>query len=142
MATSTAAKRIEAFYTRRGDSGVPVSLWLGDGASESAPRLDGLIGDRRVIVFLRNGDRGRFLSIKGSKRLADGLLENLGTGNMVVNSRGIPKLVIKMDGHEGSIWAEVSKRAPDQFLTDAGLNMESMAAKKVLFEASNAPATA
>lgn len=146
-ATDATASKVEAFYKKEKDR-VIVSLWIVDPKIQGAPDFDGTIDGQVVNVRIRNGVNGAFMAV--NKRVdtgevtADGKQvfreEQLGTANLVVNSNGMPRMVIKLNTNKAEpIWASVSKKVPDDLLAKAGLNFQTMAERRAA-KATAAPA--
>jgi hypothetical protein len=130
MSEPSKEKRVQAFYTVANAKGTPVSVWINDNDKKGAPDFDGKVGNRRVSIYLRTGKKGPFLSVLGSNKGEDGKLPQLGTANLVINAKGIPKLAIKMEGKEETVWASVSKKIPAELMTKMGFDAEAAAAKR------------
>jgi hypothetical protein len=146
-AGASAPVKIEAFYKKEKDR-VIVSLWIVDPKAAGAPDFDGTIDGQVVNVRIRNGVNGAFMAI--NKRVdtgetnADGKPvfheEQLGTANLVVNSNGMPRMVIKLNANKAEpVWASISKKVPDELLARAGLNFKTMAERRAA-KAAIAPA--
>lgn len=147
QAGTPAPKKIEVFYMQRTLEGKPapvvVSLWSNEGAKAGAPDFTGRIGEHRVVVRIRNGANGIFLSVNRSIP-AEQVKENgfkeetIGTANLVINDRGYPVLAIKFNADKANtIWANTSLKASTDLLVKCGLNLETLAKKKAAFEAAN-----
>lgn len=141
------AKRIQAFYIGKDDvKAPPVSLWVIDKTKPGSPDFDGTINSRRVAGYLHQGPKRGFISFIDSKAGKDaaGHYIQVATGNVVVNSAGIPKLVITLADktqpiHE--IWAEVSLKLSVELQVAAGLNLKKQAANKAAHLAKKAQAS-
>ena len=141
MTTETpAAKKIQAFYSSKPLEGKPVptvvSLWIVDSGASGAPEFDGTIGEQKVSLRIRNAAKGPFMSVqktlKPEEIKADGYKEEqIGTANLVVTKSGFPSLAITLKASpDETIWANVSKSAPEELLVKAGLNLEIQATKR------------
>lgn len=142
-ATQESGKKIQAFYSSKPLEGrpapTPVSLFVSDPGAPGKPDFDGTIGEQRVIMRIRNGAKGAFLSIQKSVKTdetgGDGKPvykeETIGAANLVVTSKGYPSLTIRLDSDkETTIWANVSKSASEELLVRCGLNLETLKAKR------------
>lgn len=138
MTTSPApdarATAIQAFYTRSADKGDPVRLFVNQVSTQGRPDFDGVIGGRRVVVWIRRHQGKKFLSIYGNRKDETGMLPPLGTARLVVTDRGIPKLAIRMDVNKNSehevIWATASIKLDIKILVAAGLDLKVLALRK------------
>lgn len=131
--SNNANKGVEAFYLK---GQTAVSLWVNQVETKGAPDFDGKIGEQRVALRIRNGGKGKFIAItrplKPAEVGADGYKERqIGSANLIVNDRGIPVLAIKLDDQKGkTIWANVSLKAPQDLMVQAGLDLTILAEKK------------
>jgi len=142
--TAEGEKAVQAFYTQKDSTGTPVSIWVTKKTKDGSPDFDGSIGEQRVAGYVHKGANGGFVSFIDSKAGKDeqGHYTQVGTGNIVVNAAGIPKLAIKLAGKEESVWAECSLKLSQDQLVSMGLNLEIQAAKKAEHAAKKAAATA
>lgn len=132
MTTEAPAKteNIEIFYTGKDYRGTKVSLWITHKTKDGSPDIDGKVGDLRVAAYIRNGSRGPFLSFIDSTKPKDanGHYTQFGMGNIVIVAGGRAKLTIKKPDGE-VVWAEVSRKAPQELLVAMGLDLERQAQK-------------
>ena len=133
-----AAKKIEAFFTLPAAK-TQVSLWVSEIATKGAPQFDGKIDGKTVAVWTRKAKKGNFLSI--NKRVKTGekdaagkpvyTTEQVGTANIVVTEKGIPKLAIKMaDDKDVTIWASIRKTTPQALLDASGFDANMIESKR------------
>lgn len=133
MTTEAPAKteNIEIFYTPKDSQGIKVSLWITHKTKPGSPDIDGKVGDLRVAAYIRNGPKGPFLSFIDSTKPKDanGHYTQFGIGNIVVVKGGRAKLAIKKSDDGETVWAETSRKAPQDLLVAMGLNLEIQAQK-------------
>ena len=126
--------QIQAFYTRSVDKGSPVKLFVNQVKTSGHPNFDGLIGGVRVVLWIREKEGKKFLSIYGSVKDESGMLPPLGTAKVVVTDRGIAKLAIRMYIDRGKdkevIWATASQKVSNSVLVAAGLDLKVLAIRK------------
>ena len=131
---SPRGSQIQAFYTRTVDKCELVKLFVNKVKTPGHPHFDGIIGDNRVAIWIREKEGKKFLSIYGSVKNTSGNLPPLGTARLVVTDRGIPKLAIRMTSNRGKpqevIWATASKGLHHSILESAGLNLNVLAFRK------------
>lgn len=121
-----------AFYSQKEHTGPKIELWINTNEKLGAPEFDGTMGDRRVGAYFRQGPKGNFLAIFDSAKRPDGMHDQMGTARVVSNIAGIPKLAISLQGG-ATIWAEVSKKAPEEILLQCGLDLDKQAHKKNIY---------
>lgn len=126
------AKKIQAFYTKPDHQGLPVSLWLNVKTKKGTPDMNGLIGDKRVIGYFRQGPKSGFIAFYDEKagRQADGNYVHVAMGNVVVNEFGIPKLALRRITLNETHWAEVSLSLPVDLQVAGGLNLQLQAERR------------
>lgn len=126
--------QIQAFYTRSIDKGPAVKLFVNQVQTSGHPHFDGSIGGVRVVIWIRDKDGRKFLSIYGNVKDEAGLLPSLGTARLVVTDRGIAKLAIRMYADRGKdqevIWATASPKLNNSVLVSAGLDLKVLALRK------------
>lgn len=123
---------VNAFFTPKDSKGMKISLWITHKTKDTSPDVDGAFGATRVAGWIHSGPTGKFVSFIDSKAGKDdqGHFKQLGTGRVVVNEHGIPKLAIRLYGVEGTVWAEVSRKAPQDLLVAMGLNLQVLEQKR------------
>lgn len=129
------AKKVQAFYTKPDHQGLLVSLWLNVKTKKSTPDMNGLIGDKRVIGYFRQGPKSGFIAFYDEKagRQADGNYVHVAMGNVVVNEFGIPKLALRRITLNETHWAEVSLSLPVDLQVAGGLNLQMQTERRAQY---------
>lgn len=125
-----------AFYSQKEHTGPKLELWINTNEKEGAPEFDGTFGENRVSAYFRQGPKGNFLALFNSAKRDDGSHEQIGTAQVVSNVAGIPKLAMNIN--KRTMWAEVSKKVPQDMLVECGLDLGKQAAKKKAYVAQKA----
>lgn len=136
QAPVAAAKTVrdEVFYTR-GSRDMEVSLRVNKVETKGAPDFDGQIGGKQVAAWIHiNSATGApFLAIHRSQKGPDGKYQQLGTARVVINDRGMVRLAITLQGERGTLWASVTKYAPDGLLERCGYRKDVQDRKRAAF---------
>lgn len=117
-------RAVIALFTRP-SAATQAELYMTRSLNVSAPVFGGYIGGVKVAAFLRQVDGKKpFLSFVTPTN------EQVGTGNVVVRSDGVPVIkAIMSDKRE--VWISISKNVNDVMLRHLGANMSRLHIKTV-----------
>ena len=109
-------------------SDIKVALWNYSAfGKKDAPALIGMIDGQMVAAFIQQGPTRKFLELRAIESYD--CSRKLGTANLVVGSKGEPKLMVAMG--KKLFWSDVKEGYSVEFLEQLGLNVKEMNEKQL-----------